>query len=228
MHVSKSISSPCCLSILSHPIQVQTIDLTCVAGEDGRLKRGDKILTVNGHSLDGVTHKAALALIKDAGNMVTLEVSRQTTHGSFPVASSRITSKLQSRQGSGDSSPAKSSGSPSPMVVRRKPSYATLVGTQSSQGVKMVELHKGPTGLGMHLKGSIIHEPPLAPITVKEVLPGGAAYKSGKINIGDQILEVNGILFEGMTQGQAVRTIKNTPQGIVRLVLLDKHFTAFL
>ena len=209
-------------------MQVKTVDVTGVAGEDGRLKRGDKILTVNGHSLEGVTHKAALALIKDAGNMVTLEVSRRTTHGSFPVASSRITSKLQSRQGSGESSPAKSSGSPSPMVMRKKPSYASLVGAQSSQGVKMVELQKGPTGLGMHLKGSLIKEPPLAPITVKEVLPGGVAYKSGKINIGDQILEVNGMPFDGMTQSQAVRAIKNTPQGIVRLVLLDKHFTAFL
>lgn len=209
-------------------MQVKTIDTTGVAAEDGRLKRGDNILSVNGNSLEGVTHKGALVLIKNAGNMVTLEVSRRTTHGSFPTASSRITSKLQSRQGSGENSPAKSSGSPSPVTGRRRASYATLVGMQSSQGVKVVELHKGPTGLGMHLKGNLTRDLPLAPITIKEVLPGGAAYKSGKINIGDQILEANSISFEDMTQSQAVHTIKELPQGVVRLVLLDKQYTAFL
>ena len=91
----------------------------------------------------------------------------------------------------------------------------------------MVEIHKGPTGLGMHLKGSLLKERAV-PITIKEVLSGGAAYKSGMINIGDTLLEANGIEFEDLTQKEAVDIIKGLPQGTVRLVLLDKHYSSTL
>ena len=97
------------------------------------------------------------------------------------------------------------------------------LGLAQSQGIKVVELHKGPTGLGMHLKGSLTKEKPV-PISIKEVLPGGVAYKSAKINIGDILLEANGTKFENVTQAEAVKMVKNLPQGTVRLVILDKSY----
>ena len=60
---------------------------------DGQLRRGDKIVSVNGNTLVGVTHKAALHLLKNAGNTVTLEVTRLITG-----ISSRAASKQISRQ----------------------------------------------------------------------------------------------------------------------------------
>ena len=107
---------------------------------------------------------------------------------------------------------------------RRTQSIASRLGLAQSQGIKVVELHKGPTGLGMHLKGSLTKDK-LVPVTVKEVLPGGVAYKSNKISVGDVLLEANGREFEGMTQSEAVKTIKGLSQGTVRLVLLDKHYS---
>lgn len=97
------------------------------------------------------------------------------------------------------------------------------LGLAQSQGIKVVELHKGPTGLGMHLKGSLTKDK-ATPISIKEVLPGGVAYKSTKISIGDILLEANGAKFEDVTQGEAVKMIKELPQGTVRLVLLDKGY----
>ena len=79
----------------------------------------------------------------------------------------------------------------------------------------------------MHLKGSLLKEGAV-PITIKEVLSGGAAYKSGMINIGDTLLEANGIEFEDLTQKEAVDIIKGLPQGTVRLVLLDKYYSSTL
>lgn len=44
------------------------------AAEDGRLKRGDQIMAVNGQSLDGVTHEEAVAILKRTKGTVTLTV----------------------------------------------------------------------------------------------------------------------------------------------------------
>jgi C-terminal processing protease CtpA/Prc len=41
---------------------------------DGRLKRGDQILSVNGESLEGATHELAVAILKRQRGAVTLEV----------------------------------------------------------------------------------------------------------------------------------------------------------
>uniref|UniRef100_A0A8C9FG23 Multiple PDZ domain crumbs cell polarity complex component n=1 Tax=Pavo cristatus TaxID=9049 RepID=A0A8C9FG23_PAVCR len=44
------------------------------AAEDGRLKRGDQIIAVNGQSLEGVTHEEAVAILKRTKGTVTLTV----------------------------------------------------------------------------------------------------------------------------------------------------------
>lgn len=46
------------------------------------IHRGDRICSVNGESLVGATRKAALQLLKNAGNTVTLEVARQVMNRS--------------------------------------------------------------------------------------------------------------------------------------------------
>lgn len=44
------------------------------AAADGRLKRGDQILAVNGESLQGATHEQAVAILKKQRGTVTLDV----------------------------------------------------------------------------------------------------------------------------------------------------------
>lgn len=49
----------------------------CVQGaaaEDGRLKRGDQIMAVNGQTLEGVTHEEAVGILKRTKGTVTLTV----------------------------------------------------------------------------------------------------------------------------------------------------------
>lgn len=56
------------------PIYVKTVFAKGAASEDGRLKRGDQIIAVNGQSLEGVTHEEAVAILKRTKGTVTLLV----------------------------------------------------------------------------------------------------------------------------------------------------------
>ncbi|XP_042566403.1 multiple PDZ domain protein isoform X3 [Clupea harengus] len=56
------------------PIYVKTVFGKGAAAEDGRLKRGDQIMAVNGQSLEGVTHEEAVAILKRTKGTVTLTV----------------------------------------------------------------------------------------------------------------------------------------------------------
>ncbi|KAJ0006541.1 hypothetical protein NQD34_013814 [Periophthalmus magnuspinnatus] len=56
------------------PIYVKTVFGKGAAAEDGRLKRGDQIMAVNGQSLDGVTHEEAVGILKRTKGTVTLTV----------------------------------------------------------------------------------------------------------------------------------------------------------
>jgi len=85
-------------------------------------------------------------------------------------------------------------------------------------GVHLVEVHKGPIGLGLQLQGSMDAS---TPIKVKAVLSGGPAFKTGKIQVGNEIIEVNRISFESLSQQDAVKVMKELPQGKVSIILRD-------
>ncbi|XP_078532020.1 multiple PDZ domain protein isoform X3 [Lissotriton helveticus] len=56
------------------PIYVKTVFGKGAAAEDGRLKRGDQIIAVNGQGLEGVTHEEAVAILKRTKGSVTMTV----------------------------------------------------------------------------------------------------------------------------------------------------------
>ncbi|RXG55468.1 E3 ubiquitin-protein ligase LNX [Armadillidium vulgare] len=56
------------------PIHVLFVVSTSPAAIDGRLRCGDRLLSVDNHCLEGVSHATAVSLLKQAGQRVTLEV----------------------------------------------------------------------------------------------------------------------------------------------------------
>ena len=57
------------------PVIIKNVSANGPAAADGRLKRGDQLLAVNGVRLDGATHDQAVELLQNAGDFVTLLVS---------------------------------------------------------------------------------------------------------------------------------------------------------
>ncbi|ELU09933.1 hypothetical protein CAPTEDRAFT_157099 [Capitella teleta] len=56
------------------PIYVKTVFAKGAAADDGRLKRGDQILTVNGETLEGASHDEAVNMLKKARGHIELTI----------------------------------------------------------------------------------------------------------------------------------------------------------
>ncbi len=69
----------CLCFLLAIAPQIRRILVGSVAQKDGRLKRGDRIVSVNGLSLCGLDEKSALLVLRDAtaGDRVELVISRK-------------------------------------------------------------------------------------------------------------------------------------------------------
>ncbi|KAK7101023.1 multiple PDZ domain protein-like isoform X2 [Littorina saxatilis] len=185
------------------PIIIASLNPDGPAARSGKLRVGDKILMINGHSTDGMGHTEAVQLLKSA-SPVTLQVMQ----GEDTVVS--VTGGQRSRQVSGDMS-----GDPTLHGVAIE-----LEDDGQPPQRKTVTLERGPDGLGFSIVGG--HGSPHGdlPIYVKNVFTKGAASENGQLRRGDQILSVNGQNLDGVTHEEAVNILKNA-RGKVTLVILS-------
>lgn len=86
---------------------------------------------------------------------------------------------------------------------------------------QVIDLERGPEGLGFSIVGG--HGSPHGdlPIYVKTVFPQGAAASDGRLKRGDQIIAVNNQSLEGVTHEAAVGKLKKT-KGSIRLVIIPQ------
>ncbi|XP_055380117.1 patj homolog [Condylostylus longicornis] len=73
-----------------------------------------------------------------------------------------------------------------------------------------VELKKNVYGLGITVAGYVCEEEDLSGIFVKSIIEGSAAEMSGKIQINDRIVAVDGKCLGGVSNHQAVEILRNT------------------
>ena len=46
------------------PVQVHKVIVGSLADRDGRIQKGDRVLSINGRSTKGITHREALSILK--------------------------------------------------------------------------------------------------------------------------------------------------------------------
>ncbi|KAG9435384.1 hypothetical protein HZU67_03369 [Apis mellifera carnica] len=174
-----------------------------IADKDGRVQRGDRILSINGRSTQGLTHRESIAVLKQPRSEVVLVVSRsRTEEGSC---------KLKSRTAS----------------VETIIEDFVLEGFETNDTAEdtawgppsVVAVYKDGTGLGFSLEGG--RDSPLGnrPLLIKKIFTGGAAEKTGALKAGDQLLQVNGYDVTRMSRIEAWSLMKKLHDGEVNLLV---------
>nr|CAD7568814.1 unnamed protein product [Timema californicum] len=187
------------------------------ADKDGRFQKGDRILSINGRSMKGVTHREALNILKAPRTEVVLVVSRTRPDydgaplsiDDFPLPS--VKSSLGSSRPPRipeqplDGSTNSSIDDSDSKVLRGPPTLVTLV--------------KDGAGLGFSLEGG--RDSPLGdkPLTIKKIFTGGSAEKNGSLHAGDELLNVNGTDVTAMSRIEAWSLMKRLLDGTVSLTV---------
>ncbi|KAF2978376.1 hypothetical protein EK904_005470, partial [Melospiza melodia maxima] len=167
------------------PIFIAMIQASGVAARTQRLRVGDRIVSINGQPLDGLSHADAVNLLKNAYGSIILQVVADTNI-------SAIASQLESM--STGCSLSLPSEHPSEDPEAPQP--------------KIITLEKGSDGLGFSIVGGYGSPHGDLPIYVKTIFAKGAAADDGRLKRGDQIVAVNGEALEGVTHDQAVAILK--------------------
>nr|XP_014996474.2 inaD-like protein isoform X1 [Macaca mulatta]XP_014996481.2 inaD-like protein isoform X1 [Macaca mulatta]XP_028688830.1 inaD-like protein isoform X1 [Macaca mulatta] len=180
------------------PIFIAMIQASGVAARTQKLKVGDRIVSINGQPLDGLSHADVVNLLKNAFGHIILQVVADTNI-------SAIAAQLENM------STGYHLGSPTAEHHRED---------TETPPPKIITLEKGSAGLGFSIVGGYGSPHGDLPIYVKTVFAKGAAADDGRLKRGDQILAVNGESLEGVTHEQAVAILKHQ-RGTVTLTVLS-------
>uniref|UniRef100_A0A8C0UZ70 Multiple PDZ domain crumbs cell polarity complex component n=1 Tax=Cyanistes caeruleus TaxID=156563 RepID=A0A8C0UZ70_CYACU len=205
------------------------------AGKNGTLKTGDRIVEVDGIDLRDASHEQAVEAIRKAGNpvvfMVQSIISRPRAFGQSdtepektspcnlplppPSAFSGVccdVSQSSSIRVPEDVEKEDEFGYSWKKIMQR---YGNLPGE-----LHMIELEKGKTGLGLSLAGN--KDRSRMSVFVVGIDPNGAAGKDGRLQIADELLEINGQILYGRTHQNASSIIKCAPSKVKVIFIRNK------
>ncbi|XP_062992402.1 tyrosine-protein phosphatase non-receptor type 13 [Elgaria multicarinata webbii] len=181
------------------------------AEADGRIQKGDRVLSVNGVTLEGATHKQAVEILRNTGQEVHLVLEK----GQLPAArvhgpvTPQCTPPNQPSHGGAPERPVKK------VTSTREYNFVTDDNTFE------VKLVKNSSGLGFSFcrEDSVSPEQPGSSIVrVKKLFPGQPAAESGQIEVGDVILKVNGSSLKGLSQQEVISALRGTSPEVTLLL----------
>ncbi|XP_015195598.2 tyrosine-protein phosphatase non-receptor type 13 isoform X2 [Lepisosteus oculatus] len=184
-------------------IYVKAIIPKGAAELDGRIHKGDRVLAVNGTSLEGATHKQAVETLRDTGQVVHLLLEK----GQLPAA--RVHAPVTPQC----TPPSVSNVQTDQEVVCEAQGPPKEYSFINDDNVFEVKLLKNTSGLGFSFsrEENLPIEPAGASVVrVKKLFPGQPAAESGKIEVGDVILHVNQTSLKGLSQHEVISALRGT------------------
>ncbi|KAF6125820.1 multiple PDZ domain crumbs cell polarity complex component [Phyllostomus discolor] len=204
------------------------------AGKNGTLKPGDRIVEVDGMDLRDASHEQAVEAIRKAGNPVVFMVQSIINRPRAPSQSETEPEKAPlcsvpppppSAFAEMSSDQAPSSASKVSEVDKEdefgyswkniRERYGTLTGE-----LHMIELEKGRSGLGLSLAGN--KDRSRMSVFIVGIDPNGAAGKDGRLQIADELLEINGQILYGRSHQNASSIIKCAPSKVKIIFIRNK------
>uniref|UniRef100_A0A8D1N2S7 Multiple PDZ domain protein n=1 Tax=Sus scrofa TaxID=9823 RepID=A0A8D1N2S7_PIG len=205
------------------------------AGKNGTLKPGDRIVEVDGMDLRDASHEQAVEAIRKAGNPVVFMVQSIINRPRAPSQSESEPEKapLCSVPPPPSSAFAETSGDHAQSSANKvsedvdkedefgyswksiRERYGTLTGE-----LHMIELEKGRSGLGLSLAGN--KDRSRMSVFIVGIDPNGAAGKDGRLQIADELLEINGQILYGRSHQNASSIIKCAPSKVKIIFIRNK------
>ncbi|XP_043935753.1 tyrosine-protein phosphatase non-receptor type 13 isoform X1 [Protopterus annectens] len=187
-------------------IYVKAIIPNGAAERDGRIQKGDRVLSVDGNSLEGTTHKQAVEALRNTGQVVKLLLEK----GHLPLSSvhAPVTPKC---------TPPNHTGSSCPLETQQQQKTSALSDYPfvTDDNTFEVKLCKSSSGLGFSfcMEDNLMQaQPGTSIVRVKKLFPGQPAEESAQITAGDVILEVNGVPLKGLSQQKVISVLRGTSQ----------------
>lgn len=183
------------------PHKVSEVRKDSPAGRDGHLKVGDRVEGVDGRSIAHMSPREITQLFRQAGNKIRLRIlSKSDTD----VESISEAAEIEVDEKRTPSSPVTQGPWAPQQVGSRDPQGQVELAPEGGQ--YHVELQRGPTGFGFSLRGGSEYK---MNIYVRGMMEGGPAERSGRIQVSDQLMEINGTSTAGMSHAEAVEQIRS-------------------
>uniref|UniRef100_A0A4W3HDC8 Uncharacterized protein n=1 Tax=Callorhinchus milii TaxID=7868 RepID=A0A4W3HDC8_CALMI len=181
-------------SVKQGGIYIKAIIPGGAADIDNQIRKGDRLLEVDGISLQGITHKQAIECLKNTGQVrfrkLVLTVTSQWNEDEYPEVSKATT-----------------------LPIIPKDDDFTTDGTTFE-----VRLRKNSGGLGfsfLQMTYPNIEDPGGGGLVrIKKLFPGQPAEESGQIKVGDVILAVNGAVVQGLSYQEVLHLLRGAPSEV--------------
>ncbi|XP_078025961.1 membrane-associated guanylate kinase, WW and PDZ domain-containing protein 3 [Epinephelus lanceolatus] len=176
---SQDVENGKAASLLPH--RFVTVRRGSPAAKSGQIRPGDRLEAVGGRSVVTLPHRELAQILRRAGNTLRLTiVPRPSTYSSSLSETTEYDPGHRSRKGQ-----------------RSRP--------KRDSRYYSVDLDRGPSGFGFSLRGGSEYNMGLYVLGLME---GGPASRSQKMQVSDQLVEINGDSTAGMTHSQAVEQIR--------------------
>ncbi|XP_061101173.1 multiple PDZ domain protein-like [Conger conger] len=189
-------------------VVIQSLSEHGTAKKDGRIRPGDKILSLDDETVIGLPVGQVAGLLEKARRRVKLALC--VDHTAPPCLSADSFHPQPPRQTG--SAPAHPGTEPI-----RSFTYTSMTSDPVTCPItpgceSTIELSKGQTGLGLSIVGG--SDTLLGVTVIHEIYEEGAAAKDGRLWAGDQILEVNGVDLRTATHDEAMSVLRQMPQRV--------------
>ncbi|KAL9886405.1 par-3 family cell polarity regulator isoform 2-T7 [Glossina fuscipes fuscipes] len=193
--------------------------------ERGRLRKGDRILEINGTKLMGLTENKVQEYLRRALEASELRVRVIRADGPANKSrrrDSKVAEMIEAEEKMASGLESKVATVSPTRKPHTAPAGASLQVANTRKLGRKIEiiLKKGPNGLGFSVTTRDNPAGGHCPIYIKNILPRGAAIEDGRLKPGDRLLEVDGVPMTGKTQTDVVSILRATqPGATVRLVV---------
>ncbi|KAM6942748.1 pro-interleukin-16 [Xenentodon cancila] len=195
-------------------IYVKTIFPAGAAAADGRLQEGDEILEVNGVSLHGLSHDEALQKFKQIKKGILTLAVRTSVRVRAPCGLEPVSQLCRSPAMAGVEASAAEYG------CMNNCSNTLIPGQKLRDRIMMDIVLQKETGVGLGIGLCCVPSGNGSPgIYIHTLSPGSIAHIDGRLQCGDEIMEINDTLVYSMELNDVYSVLSQCMSGPVHIII---------